>query len=69
MSRYYVNKKAQANGDHEVHVSTCSFLPEAEHRQYLDEFSNCHSAVAEAKKSTQRRTDAITALTPVIRAR
>jgi hypothetical protein len=29
MSRYYVNKKAQANGDHEVHVSTCSFLPEA----------------------------------------
>jgi hypothetical protein len=50
MSRYYVNKKAQANGDHEVHVSTCSFLPEAEHRQYLGEFSNCHSAVAEAKK-------------------
>ena len=48
MSRYYVNKKAQANGDHEVHVSTCSFLPEAEHRQYLGEFSNCHSAVAEA---------------------
>lgn len=50
MSRYYVNRNAQANGDHEVHVSTCSRLPEPENRLYLGEFSTCHGAVTEAKK-------------------
>jgi hypothetical protein len=27
MSRYYVNKNAQENGDHEVHTTGCSFMP------------------------------------------
>jgi hypothetical protein len=49
-SRYYVNKNAQANGDHEVHVPTCSFFPASENRVYLGEFSSCHTAVTEAKK-------------------
>jgi len=39
MSRYYVNKNAQSNGDHEV-----------ENRIYLGEFASCRPAVAEAKK-------------------
>ena len=52
MAKYYVNKKAQSDsGDHEVHVSTCSRLPEVENRLYLGEFSHCRSAVAEAKKT------------------
>lgn len=50
MTRYYVNKHAQANGDHEVHTSGCSFLPEIENRIYLGEFSSCQGAVTEAKK-------------------
>ena len=50
MSIYYVNKHAQANGDHEVHKSGCSYMPSDLNRQYLGEFSNCHTAVAEAKK-------------------
>ncbi|WP_339700418.1 hypothetical protein [uncultured Marixanthomonas sp.] len=50
MARYYVNKKAQANGDHEVHTSTCSFLPKVDNRIYLGDFSSCKSAVREAKK-------------------
>lgn len=50
MAKYYVNKNAQSNGDHEVHVSDCSWLPEASNRTYLGEFSNCRDAVAEAKK-------------------
>jgi len=50
MSVYYVNKRAQDNGDHEVHTSTCAFLPSSENRQYLGEFSHCRSAVQEAKK-------------------
>jgi hypothetical protein len=48
--KYYVNQNAQANGDHEVHVPTCSFFPEASNRTYLGEFMNCHAAVREAKR-------------------
>lgn len=47
---YYVNKKAQSNGDHEVHTKDCSFLPKSENRIYLGDFSNCHDAVTAAKK-------------------
>jgi hypothetical protein len=53
MSRYYVNKNAQDNGDHEVHKDGCSYMPEPENRKYLGEFSNCHDAVREAKRHYQ----------------
>jgi hypothetical protein len=51
MASYYVNKKSQSNGDHEVHVSGCIYLPSQENRRYLGEFSNCRDAVNEAKKT------------------
>lgn len=47
--RYYVNKDAQSNGDHEVHVEGCAFMPNPENRKYLGEFSTCHEAVHEAR--------------------
>ena len=50
MARYYVNKNAQSNGDHEVHVLGCSHMPEETNRLYLGDFASCHSAVREAKK-------------------
>lgn len=50
MAMYYVNKNAQANGDHEVHKSGCQFMPAAENRIYLGDFADCHAAVREAKK-------------------
>lgn len=50
MASYYVNKNAQANGDHEVHTSDCDYLPVPANRQYLGVFSNCRDAVAEARK-------------------
>ena len=50
MARYYVNRNAQANGDHEVHTSSCSFMPSSENRIYLGDFSSCQPAVAEAKR-------------------
>ncbi len=50
MAKYYVNKNAQQNGDHEVHKLGCSFMPNVENRKYLGEFSNCKGAVKEAKK-------------------
>jgi hypothetical protein len=50
MKKYYVNKNRQANGDHEVHEEGCRYMPGAENRIYLGEFSSCHGAVTEAKK-------------------
>lgn len=50
MASYYVNKKAQSNGDHEVHTSDCTFFPEIVNALYLGEFSSCYDAVREAKK-------------------
>jgi hypothetical protein len=47
---YYVNKNAQSNGDHEVHRTGCSYMPEVNNRIYLGDFSNCKDAVKEAKK-------------------
>lgn len=48
--RFYVNKNAQLNGDHEVHRATCSWLPDTENRIFLGEFSSSQEAVRAAKK-------------------
>lgn len=51
MARYYVNKNAQVeSGDHEVHTTGCSWLPDAENRIYLGDFYSCFSAVAKARE-------------------
>ena len=51
MAKYYVNKNAQDNGDHEVHELGCSHMALPENRMYLGEFPSCHGAVREAKKT------------------
>ena len=48
--KYYVNKNAQLNGDHEVQTEDCYYLPNSDNRKYLGEFTNCAAAVTEAKK-------------------
>lgn len=50
MAHYYVNENAQDNGDHEVHKLGCTFMPQAENRRYLGEFSSCHDAVRAARR-------------------
>ena len=50
MDKYYVNKNAQSNGDHEVHKTGCTYMPNIDNRIYLGEFTSCHGAVAKAKK-------------------
>ncbi|MDA1326803.1 MAG: hypothetical protein O3C34_18940 [Proteobacteria bacterium] len=51
MPRYYVNKNAQSNGDHEVHqVTVCPKPADESNRLYLGNFNSCHGAVLEAKK-------------------
>jgi hypothetical protein len=49
MDSYYVNQNAQANGDHEVHIGTCNYLPS--NKIYLGVFASCRDAVREAKKT------------------
>jgi hypothetical protein len=48
--RYYVTDTAQPNGDHEVHTSSCSFLPAETNRTYLGDFTSCSSAVSVARR-------------------
>jgi len=49
VQHYYVNKQAQPNGDHEVHVPRCTYLPEGDNGLYLGSFSKCTDAVEAAK--------------------
>lgn len=48
--RFYVNKHAQSTGEHEVHRFNCVWLPDAENRIYLGDFSTSQAAVEEARK-------------------
>lgn len=50
-SSYYVNTRAQTNGDHEVHKEGCTWMPSTENRKYLGSFNSCADAVKEAKKT------------------
>ena len=47
MASYYVNDRAQSNGDHEVHREGCTWMPE--NRTYLGEFPSCNGAVLMAR--------------------
>ena len=51
MPTYYVNSNAQDTGDHEVHESTCSYLPSPQNQVYLGHFATCAGAVQAAKKT------------------
>lgn len=52
MASYYVNQNQQSNGDHEVHVEGCSYMPL--YKTYLGEYSSCQPAVAKAKLTYSR---------------
>jgi len=49
MASYYVNNKAQPNGDHEVHMTACNYFPSD--RTYLGEFASCAPAVDRANET------------------
>lgn len=38
MGLYYVNINPQKNGDHEVHLSECQYMPNFVNRKYLGFF-------------------------------
>ncbi len=49
MPQYYVNDRAQANGDHEVHKYGCIWLAKVTSKTYLGTYESCHGAVQKAK--------------------
>ena len=49
---YYLNKNAQATGEHEFHTEDCSYLPDVNNRIYLGYFDNCKEAKKEEEKYT-----------------
>ena len=50
MSKYFVNRNAQSNGDHEVHKAGCNYMPLPGNYIDLGYHSNCKDAVREARK-------------------
>lgn len=54
MKKYYVNKQAQINGDHEVHVEGCYWMPNQINLYYLGEHVSCVTAVTATKKIFQQ---------------
>ncbi len=50
MPLYFVNRRPQDNGDHEVHSEGCMRLPREANRDLLGWFSSCHEAVQAAKR-------------------
>ncbi len=56
MQHYYVEKRETANGEHEIHVPRCAYLPEANDRVYLGTFSSCADALRQAKTHYDKAT-------------
>ena len=48
--QYYVNSNAQPNGDHEVHIGSCTQGPDEANKVPLGDFATCTGAVTAAKK-------------------
>jgi len=70
VAAYYVNDNAQASsGDHEVHVSTCTWLPLIKSKTPLGNYLSCSGVVAKAKTIYGRPMAAPCAAPPATRAR
>lgn len=55
MALYYVHTGTDNQGDHEVHRTGCSHMPNPENRESLGNHDNCRTAVAEARRRGYRR--------------
>jgi len=53
MPDFIVNENGQSNGDHEVHVTTCtcSHMPATKNQIELGYYPSCHGAISKARKS------------------
>ena len=49
MRAYWVDDAPQLNGNHEVHVESCVYLPNYDRRTSLGAHADCWEALAKAK--------------------
>ncbi len=68
MDTYIANTQAQFNGDHEVHKSTCTYLPAPIHRRTLGRFATDRAAL-EAARRIYPRADGCAFCCPAIHSR
>jgi hypothetical protein len=50
MPEYVLNSRPQPTGEHEVHTTTCSHVPRLENRIPLGSHTDCHGAMAQARR-------------------
>ncbi|WP_429011930.1 hypothetical protein [Enterococcus faecalis] len=55
MFTYICNKQADDKGLHEVHVSTCKYLPSTERQLVVGEYSSCHAAIQSLEEANAGR--------------
>ncbi|MCA1064297.1 hypothetical protein LCL98_12690 [Rossellomorea aquimaris] len=51
MAQFYVNQNQQSNGEHEVHMEGCDFMPFEKNLLELGGHSSCSSAIQKAKET------------------
>lgn len=56
MMHYYINNRTQPNGEHQIHRTGCTFMPDSETRTYLGQFDSSASALAEARRRYKQAT-------------
>ena len=54
MDIYFVEKKAQPDGTHDIHTLNCDCLPTGDHRIFLGVFTTCGEALTEARQYFKR---------------
>ncbi len=64
MPYYCVNSNAQSNGDHEVHDTSCRFVPRPSNQVSLGYHQTCSGAVAEAKRLGYRQSNGCATCSP-----
>lgn len=50
METYYLDSKAQINGNHEIHKLDCHYFPSAANRIQIGKFNSCDEALTMAKE-------------------
>lgn len=59
MKLYYVDKNPIKNNQHELHIATCSVLPNIFHRKYLGQYQTLTEANRYAKKHFENTVNCI----------
>ena len=49
IKHYFFNINLDKNGNHEIHTESCKYLEPINNRTYIGYFTNCETAIKEAK--------------------